>query len=229
MGIADWDRLAATVQHDGGQVIRSHHEVRTTPNDLASLMARLATESHEIPKLAVMPQSASDTVRFVAAAREFGRMMPGGRGIWVAMGEFGLPTRAWPARTNSLLTFASDPTGPVAAPGHMSPEVLRTVYRVGEARADWPAFAVIGSPIAHSQSPAYHNARFTERGIAAIYLPIRLDSFEEFPAVVDAFGLQGASVTVPHKAAAAAFVSGADGGRPAEARPAPLPKPALPP
>jgi 3-dehydroquinate dehydratase/shikimate dehydrogenase len=120
-GLADWDRLAATVLHDGGLVIRSHHEVRTTPNDLASLMARLAAESQEIPKLAVMPQSVRDTVRFVAAAREFRRMMPGRHGIWVAMGEFGLPTRVWPARTGSLLTFASDPSGPVAAPGHMSP------------------------------------------------------------------------------------------------------------
>jgi 3-dehydroquinate dehydratase/shikimate dehydrogenase len=204
-GNHDWDRLAAQVRSEGGRVIRSHHEVRSTPDGLPALMARLAAESQEIPKLAVMPQSATDTVRLVNAARSFGKLMPGRQGIWVAMGEYGLPTRVWPARTGSLLTYSSDPAGPSAAPGHIGPRELREVYRVDLARPEWPAFAVLGSPVVHSRSPEYHNARFRDDGIEAIYLPIRIDSFQEFPGAAAAFGLIGASVTVPHKDAARGF------------------------
>ncbi|MFW6228931.1 MAG: type I 3-dehydroquinate dehydratase, partial [Alkalispirochaeta sp.] len=204
-GNPDWDRLAAQIRSEGGKVIRSHHEVRSTPDGLPALMARLAAESQEIPKLAVMSQSATDTVRLVNAARSFGKLMPGRRGIWVAMGEYGLPTRVWPARTDSLITYSSDPAGPAAAPGHIDPRQLRKLYRVDRARGDWLAFAVVGAPIAHSRSPEYHNGRFLADGIDAIYLPIRIDSFDEFSDVAATFGLQGVSVTVPHKDAARTF------------------------
>lgn len=211
VGIPDWDRLAATVAHDGGRVIRSHHEARSTPSELATLMARLAAEPQEIPKLAVTPQSTDDTVRFVNAAREFGRMMRGRGGIWIAMGEYGLPTRVWPARCNSVITYAADLTGGAAAPGQVAPEALARTFRVGAATAEWPAFAVVGDPIAHSRSPAYHNGFFVDHGIDAIYLPIRIDSFDSFEAVVEAFALRGASVTVPHKRAAREYVEARGG------------------
>jgi len=213
-GNHDWERLAAQTRSEGGTVIRSHHEVRSTPDGLPALMARLAAESQEIPKLAVMPQSATDTVRLVNAARSFGKLMPGRQGIWVAMGEYGLPSRVWPARTGSLVTYSSDPAGPAAAPGHIGPRELRELYRVDRARPDWPAFAVVGSPIAHSRSPEYHNRRFRDDGIDAIYLPIRIDSFEEFPGVAAAFGLKGVSVTVPHKDAARNFAEAAGAAPP---------------
>ncbi len=204
VGQADWDRLAASVRADGATVIRSHHEARSTPEDLSSLMARLSAEPQEIPKLEVMAQSEGDTMRLVHNARRFGKLMSGREGIWIAMGEYGLPTRVWPAGAGSLLTYASDP-GSAAAPGNVSPRQLREVYRVDRAGADWPAFAVIGSPVAHSRSPEYHNRRFDDDGINAIYLPLRLDSFDSFPDAVETYGLKGASVTVPHKEGAYDF------------------------
>ncbi len=205
-GQADWDGLAATVRSEGGQVIRSHHEGRNTPEDLSSLMARLAAEPQEIPKLAVMPQSELDTVRFVENARRFGKMMPGRRGIWVAIGEYGLPSRVWPAGTGSFLTYSSDPDSTPAAPGHISPREMREMYRIGSASASWAVFGVTGSPIAHSRSPSYHNERFAADGVEAIYLPVRVDSFDSFLRIVEVYGLRGVSVTVPHKEAALKFI-----------------------
>jgi len=206
IGLADWDGLTAGVFGQGGTVIRSYHDGRGTPDDLSAITARLASNPHEIPKLAVMAQSELDTIRLVNSVREFGKLMPHRKGIWVAMGEYGLPTRVWPARTGSLLTYASDPAFAPAAPGHLEPRLLREVYRVGTARPTWPAYAILGSPVAHSRSPEYHNALMAREGIEGVYLPVRLDSFETFPQVAEAYGLRGASVTVPHKEAALEFV-----------------------
>jgi 3-dehydroquinate dehydratase/shikimate dehydrogenase len=79
-----------------------------------------------------------------------------------------------------------------------------------------PLFAVVGSPIAHSKSPEYHNRRFQEDGVSALYIPVRADSFEEFLGIAEVLPIHGVSVTVPHKRAAldAALSEGQAGASP---------------
>jgi shikimate dehydrogenase len=65
--------------------------------------------------------------------------------------------------------------------------------------------AVIGAPLAHSLSPALHNAAFAALGMDAVYLALPVAP-EDLPAAVagmGALGFIGASVTVPHKRAVA--------------------------
>jgi len=62
---------------------------------------------------------------------------------------------------------------------------------------------LLGEPVAHSLSPALHNAAFAALGIDAHY-DARLVSYEELPAVVAelrAADCMGANVTAPHKQA----------------------------
>lgn len=64
-------------------------------------------------------------------------------------------------------------------------------------------FAVIGDPIAHSKSPAMHNAWFEELGLDATYIPVHVKP-EELEQAVQGFRVLGASgwnVTIPHKTA----------------------------
>ncbi|MCG8478693.1 MAG: type I 3-dehydroquinate dehydratase, partial [Spirochaetales bacterium] len=200
-----WVELARGQYDRGGAVVRSHHDPKATPAELAPLIARLAADPHEVPKLAVYPDSCSDVKRLLDAVQEFHRRMPGREGIWIAMGEYGLPSRVAPSHFGSAWTYTSDDDGFSAALGHVSPRVLHETYRVGEARADWPLFAVAGAPVAHSRSPEYHNRRFREDGRAALYIPVRADDFTEFEALAERLGFRGVSVTVPHKRAALAF------------------------
>jgi shikimate dehydrogenase len=69
--------------------------------------------------------------------------------------------------------------------------------------------AVLGHPIAHSRSPAIHNAAFEALGIADGWSYEAIDvAPEEFPERVGALaseGFVGANVTVPHKHAALAL------------------------
>jgi shikimate dehydrogenase len=65
---------------------------------------------------------------------------------------------------------------------------------------------VIGHPVAHSLSPALHNAAFAAAGLDWVYVALDVEP----GAVADAFagvralGIAGLSVTMPHKEAAAA-------------------------
>ncbi|MHB1535820.1 MAG: shikimate dehydrogenase [Acidimicrobiales bacterium] len=68
--------------------------------------------------------------------------------------------------------------------------------------------AVIGDPVRHSLSPVLHNAAFAALGVDWVYvaLPVRAGSGGEAVAAMRTLGLAGLSVTMPHKAAAAAAV-----------------------
>lgn len=63
-------------------------------------------------------------------------------------------------------------------------------------------FAVIGDPVAHSLSPAMHNAAFRALGLDAVYVALRVPatSLPAFLAAQAAIGGAG-NVTVPHKEA----------------------------
>ncbi|MDX1419226.1 MAG: shikimate dehydrogenase [Rubricoccaceae bacterium] len=65
-------------------------------------------------------------------------------------------------------------------------------------------FAVLlGDPVAHSRSPALHNAAFQALGLDAVYLACRVPpaALPDAVAGLRALGALGANVTVPHKEA----------------------------
>jgi shikimate dehydrogenase len=72
-----------------------------------------------------------------------------------------------------------------------------------EATGSTRVAAVIGDPVAHSLSPAIHNAAFAAAGVDAVFvaLPVRPDALGAAIAGVRALDLLGLSVTMPHKAA----------------------------
>ena len=68
-------------------------------------------------------------------------------------------------------------------------------------------FAILGDPVAHSLSPAMHNAAFHALGLEAVYVPLAATA-AEVPALLRALARAGGggNVTVPHKEAAAGAV-----------------------
>jgi shikimate dehydrogenase len=66
---------------------------------------------------------------------------------------------------------------------------------------------VLGFPVAHSRSPAMHNAAFGALGLDWRYLrlPVPPELFEETVRALPASGYRGANVTLPHKVPASAL------------------------
>jgi shikimate dehydrogenase len=74
-------------------------------------------------------------------------------------------------------------------------------------RASTRLLAVVGDPVAHSLSPAMHNAAIAALGLDAVYLALRAPPTTFAALVRELVGSGGgANVTIPHKRAAARLV-----------------------
>ncbi len=79
-------------------------------------------------------------------------------------------------------------------------------------RAQRTRLGVLGWPVAHSRSPAMHNAALAELGLADWryqLLPVPPQLFEQTVRALGDAGFAGANVTIPHKRAALALADSA--------------------
>lgn len=78
--------------------------------------------------------------------------------------------------------------------------------------ADPVRLGVLGWPVAHSRSPAMHEAALREVGLDGWRyqrLPVPPEAFAETVRALPALGFRGVNVTIPHKEAALALADGA--------------------
>jgi shikimate dehydrogenase len=71
---------------------------------------------------------------------------------------------------------------------------------------------IIGDPIAHSMSPAIHNAAFDKLGLNYLYVPFRVkrEELDKAIAGVRALNIRGLNVTIPHKVTVIPFLDELD-------------------
>ena len=126
--------------------------------------------------------------------------------IALCMDEAGLISRVLAKKFGAFLTFASlDATGGTAS-GQVPVADMTGLYRWHAIGPATRVYGVVGSPVAHSMSPAVHNAAFDAVGHDGVYLPLLVNpGYESFKAFMESFladdglHLSGLSVTIPHK------------------------------
>jgi 3-dehydroquinate dehydratase/shikimate dehydrogenase len=176
------------VRRGNTKIVLSHHDFGCTPGDLADRVAAMASEHPDVLKIAVHADRLTDCI----VLRDTTRLdLPH---VAIAMGSAGQVSRLAPHVFGSLWTY-----GGAAAPGQIAARDLVDIYRVGSHGAGAALFGVAGAPLAHSASPAMHNAAFAALGIDAAYVPFETTEAGDLLATAQAFGVAGLSVTAPLK------------------------------
>lgn len=185
----------------GRRLVRSHHDFAGGVAEAADRLRHLLASGVEVGKIAVTVTRLDQLPELAALGRS-----AGGRAVVLAMGEAGLASRVLAERFAARWTYAGDGV----APGQAPLARMRDEFRVPTIGASTRVFGVIGRPVAHSLSPAMHNAAFAAAGLDAVYLPLAAADFADFARFATAFAVEGVSVTAPYKVEALAAAAAAD-------------------
>jgi len=188
--------------------IISLHDFRETPDDLVSIHRRIRELDPDIIKIATMANRPSDNLRMLQLVRSSDIPTVG-----LCMGDIGVPTRILAGKYGAPFTFATFSQERALAPGQLSFEQMTEIYQYDRIGPNSEVYGVIADPIGHSLSPQIHNAAFIHMGMDKVYLPFRVprEDLTQFLEDASELDIRGLSVTIPHKEAAIAALSQADG------------------
>jgi 3-dehydroquinate dehydratase/shikimate dehydrogenase len=185
---AAFDDLIAETK--GRRIVLSSHDFESVPTDLDDRARAMRATGAEVIKLAVTATRLSDCVPLAELGAGFG-----GGIVLIAMGPRGLITRVLPRRFSSEWSYG----GSLDAVGQLSPDAMLNLYRFRSLGADTALYGLVGSPIDHSVSPDMHNAALAATAVDGVYLPLPAADAADFVTFARAFGLMGASITIPFK------------------------------
>jgi len=186
----------------GTRIIRSLHNMKETVRDIPAKMAQIRKTGYEIPKIACMPQRLAEVSALFkeTAALDYEHIV-------CTMGTFSVPSRILAERTGSFLTYCSPPgthlDSALTRLGHVDPIELNAVYNFRAIDENTKLFGITGYPLTYTSSPELHNAGYRKHGMNAVYIPIKSESIEDALEFAETLGMNGLSVTIPHKESAA--------------------------
>jgi 3-dehydroquinate dehydratase / shikimate dehydrogenase len=178
------------------RVVISTHDFEGVPADLDARIRSMKATGAGTVKVAVKTNRLADCVTLLEIATRWRDADADGL-VLIGMGEHGAITRVLPSRFHSIWSYA----GALAGIGQIAPGPLLNEYRFRELGPQTELYGIAGSPVAHSVSPAMHNAAFQAARRDAVYLPLPAVDVDDFVTFARAFGLKGASVTIPYKVA----------------------------
>ena len=194
-----------------GRIILSRHDFKRCPPDLDAVAARMDGSEAAVNKIAFAAAGPEDAMRAFDVLRKCRKPT-----LALAMGSAGAISRILAGKFGAFGTLAALAPGKESAPGQPTIRELTDLYRVKSLTPASAVYGVIGCPVAHSMSPAIHNAAFAAAGMDACYVPLLIEPGEDdFRRFMDALlerpwmDCRGLSVTIPHKEHALRYV-GAD-------------------
>ena len=192
----EWDIAMQIRRYGKTKRIISYHNFSETPEDLADIHARMTKLDPDIIKLATMANSPGDMVRMLQLVKHSSVPTAG-----FCMGEFGMASRVLCGKYGSPLTYATFNKDRELAPGQLSFDEMKNLYRFDQINAETQVFGVLGDPLSHTYSPLIHNSAFQHLGMNAVYVPFRVpkDKLQSTLLDFDWLDVKGYSITIPHK------------------------------
>lgn len=195
------DLIGSTDRNERPGLILSSHDFAGRPANLTATFRELADSPADVAKIVWTARTVRDNLEAFELLRH--RVKPT---IALCMGEAGLISRVLAKKFGAFLTFASLEAGGGTAPGQVSIRDMKRLYRWDAITPATKVYGVVGSPVAHSMSPAIHNASFDATGFDGVYVPLLVEpGYESFKAFMETFlaaeglDLSGLSITIPHK------------------------------
>ena len=194
---------AAVAQSLSGKLILSIHNFESKFDNISKLHRHVFTlYPAAIPKLVYTANHINDCFEAFDLLHKTSEPC-----IAFCMGRAGLISRIIAKKLGCFVTFAALEEKTATAAGQLTIEQLKNLYRWDTIDTDTDLYGVIADPVAHSLSPAVHNACFTQAKVNGLYLPLfveggkdEFDSFMRNVLLRDWLGFRGFSVTIPHKA-----------------------------
>ena len=178
-------------------LILSSHDFRATKR-LDETLEKMLSYPADFYKVVSTATTLADNVTMIKfLAREGDRHSM----VSMCMGEQGIISRVLGVRAGSVFTFAAASAGEATAPGQITAQELRNVYRIEQVDVATRVYAVVGDPIAHSLSPAIMNAAFRRENVNAVYLALHAKTLKDLLTCVREIPIHGISVTMPYKEA----------------------------
>jgi 3-dehydroquinate dehydratase / shikimate dehydrogenase len=175
----------------GRGIVLSAHDFDGMPPDLDERVRAMAATGSEVLKIA----PAIDNLPALLRLRDVRTRYPQLKLVLLGLGVKGIASRVLATRFGSAWTYAGRERGT----GQLTAEQMLDVYRFRRVGHETAVYGLAGSPIAHSLSPAMHNAAFDAADIDAVYVPFDSTRADEILVTARALDVRGLSVTTPLK------------------------------
>jgi len=187
-------------------LILSYHDFRATKK-LDETLEKMREFPADFYKVVGTASTLSDNVSMM---QFLGRESDNHSLVGVCMGEQGTISRVLGVRAGSVFTFAAVSPGEETAPGQITAQELRNIYRIEQLDAATRVYGVAGDPVAHSLSPAIMNAAFRRENVNAVYLTLHAKTLKDLLTCVREIPIHGLSITMPYKEAILPYLDNTD-------------------
>ncbi len=176
-------------------LIVSFHDFRATRNLQATLekMLKIPADFYKIVSTATSLSDNVTMMKFLQTESDKHAL------IGLCMGEQGIIRRVLSVRAGSVFTFGAVSDDLKTAPGQISAQKLRSIYRIEQVDAATRVYGVAGDPIEHSLSPAIMNAAMRRENVNAVYLALHAKTLKDLIHCLREIPLHGLSITMPYK------------------------------
>jgi 3-dehydroquinate dehydratase/shikimate dehydrogenase len=184
--------------------IVSLHEYGEVPRHASLNRSKLTPDDNAVVKIAIMARDACDAIpvwKLLANGIEGATAV-----IPIAMGEPGKWTRILGPAYGAFLTYGALAEDDKTAPGQITAEDLKTVFRVNEISNSTEVYGVLAGDTSYSMSPYVQNAGFKKANMDRVFIPLQVGRLSDFfermvrqrTREID-LNFRGFAVTNPHK------------------------------
>jgi len=187
-------------------LILSFHDFRATRN-LDETLGKMLKIPADFYKVVTTATTLSDNV----AMMKFLQKQSGKHAlIGLCMGEQGIISRVLNVRAGSAFTFGAVSADLKTAPGQVTTQDLRSIYRIDQVDTATRVYGVAGDPIEHSLSPVIMNTALRRENVNGVYLPLHAKTLKDLIHCVREIPLHGLSITMPYKQAILPYLDNTD-------------------